>query len=153
MQKHPAEVEEILARAALRVRESSLPCAGEVTPQEAYRLFSAHGAKIVDVRSAFEFAYIGRVRGTSLISWKFWPSGEINPNFLPELRRQCEPTDIVLFLCRSGIRSRSTAKVAAAAGFANAFNIIEGFEGDLDHHEQRGNTGGWRKAGLPWIQD
>ena len=61
--------------------------------------------------------------------------------------------DIVLFLCRNGVRSRSTAKVATAAGFTQAFNIIEGFEGDLDRQGQRGNTGGWRKAGLPWIQD
>ena len=147
------EVEEILALAAERARAAALPYAGEVTPQEAYRLFSAHGAKIVDVRSAFEYAYIGRVRGTSLISWKFWPSGAVNPNFLAELRRQCRPNDIVLFLCRNGVRSRSTAKVATAAGFTQAFNIIEGFEGDLDRHDRRGNTGGWRKAGLPWIQD
>ena len=146
------EAAEILAGAAQRARAASLPYAGEVTPQEAYRMFSAHGAKIVDVRSEFEYTYIGRVRGSSLISWKFWPSGETNPNFLAELRRQCATSDIVLFLCRSGVRSHSTAITAAAAGFALAFNITEGFEGDLDEHGQRGNFGGWRKAGLPWIQ-
>lgn len=142
-----------MALAGQRARASSLPYAGEVTPQEAYRLFSAHGGKIVDVRSRFEYTYIGRVPGTPLISWKYWPSGEMNANFLAELGEQCATNDIVLFLCRSGVRSHSTAAVAAAAGFMRAFNIAEGFEGDPDHRGQRGNIGGWRKAGLPWIQD
>ena len=147
------EAEEILATAAQRARAKSLPYAGEVTPQEAHRLFSAHGAKIVDVRSEFEYSTIGRIKGSSLISWRFWPSGEANPNFLAELRRQCATSDIVLFLCRSGVRSHSTAVTAAAAGFTLAFNIAQGFEGDLDERGQRGNIGGWRKAGLPWVQD
>ena len=149
----PTELTEILAVAAQRARVSSLPYAGEVTPQEAYRLFSAHGAKIVDVRSRFEYDVIGRVPGTPLISWKHWPSGEPNTNFLAELRGQCAIDDIVLFLCRSGVRSHFTAIAAATTGFAQAFNILEGFEGDLDRRGQRGHTGGWRKAGLPWIQD
>ena len=147
------EIEEILARAMQRGQKSSLPYAGEVTPQEAYRLFSAYNAKIIDVRSRFEYQYIGRIPDTPLVSWKHWPSGETNADFLPELRAQCATEDIVLFLCRSGIRSHSTAKVAAAAGFRQAFNILEGFEGDLDRYGQRGNIGGWRKAGLPWAQD
>jgi rhodanese-related sulfurtransferase len=148
-----SEVEEILARAGQRGRASSLPYAGEVTPQEAYRLFSAHVAKIIDVRSRFEYDYIGRVPATPSIPWRHWPSGEANANFLEDLRKQCSPDDIVLFLCRSGARSHSTASTAAAAGFTRAFNIDEGFEGDLDRHGQRGNIGGWRKAGLPWLQD
>lgn len=147
------EAEEILARAAERARASSLRYAGEVTPQEAYRLFSAHDAKIIDVRSRFESEYIGRIPGTSLVSWKHWPSGETNADFLTGLNARCATSDIVLFLCRSGVRSHSTANVAAASGFTLAFNILEGFEGDLDLHGQRGNIGGWRKAGLPWIQD
>ena len=146
------EIEEILQRAAQRGQKSSLPYAGEVTLEETYRLFSAYGAKIIDVRSRFEYETIGHIPGTALVSWKHWPSGETNADFLPELHAQCAADDIVLFLCRSGIRSHATAKVAAATGFRQAFNILEGFEGDLDQHGQRGNIGGWRKAGLPWIQ-
>ena len=147
------EIEQILVRAALRGQVASLTYAGEVTPQEAYRLFFAHGAKIIDVRSRFENQYIGRIPGTPLVPWKHWPSGETNADFLTELQARCETSDIILFLCRSGIRSHATANVAAAAGFKLAFNILEGFEGDLDRYSQRGNIGGWRKAGLPWIQD
>ena len=153
MNARPNEIEKILARAASRGQAASLTYAGEVTPQEAYRLFFAHGAKIIDVRSRFENQYIGRVPGAPVVPWKHWPSGETNAHFLTELQARCETSDIILFLCRSGIRSHSTAIVAAAAGFKLTFNILEGFEGDLDQHRQRGNTGGWRKAGLPWTQD
>ena len=146
------EAEEILAAASERGLRKSLPYAGEVTPQEAYRLFSTFGAKIIDVRSGFEHEYIGRIPGTSLIPWKFWPSGEFNAQFLPELRAQCAVDEIVLFLCRSGVRSHSAGAVAAAAGFTQAFNILEGFEGEPDTRRQRGRVGGWRRAGLPWIQ-
>ena len=142
----------ILATAAARGLQKALPYAGEVTPQEAYSLYSTVGARIVDVRSRFECEYIGRVPGSSLIEWKHWPSGVLNANFLPELRRQCRSDEVVLFLCRSGVRSHATAAVAAEAGYLQAYNILEGFEGDLDRQQQRGRIGGWRLAGLPWCQ-
>ncbi|MCW0183084.1 MAG: rhodanese-like domain-containing protein, partial [Zavarzinia sp.] len=58
----------------------------------------------------------------------------------------------VLFLCRSGARSRSAAIMATAAGIAPAYNIIAGFEGDLDGDGHRGASGGWKAEGLPWRQ-
>jgi len=58
----------------------------------------------------------------------------------------------LLFLCRSGARSHAAAEAAHDAGHEGAYNVLEGFEGDLDEHKQRGARGGWRKAGLPWIQ-
>ena len=146
------EAEEILAQAVERGHARNLPYAGEVTPVEAHLLATAHGARIVDVRSAFEYEYIGRVPQSVLIAWKYWPSGEFNPHFLTELRRQCNADDIVLFLCRSGVRSHSAAIAATEAGYIRAFNILEGFEGDLNESGQRGHLGGWRKAGLPWVQ-
>ncbi len=146
------EAEQILLRAAERGRARNLPYAGEVTPIEAHRLENAIGARLIDVRSRFEYEYIGRVPGSALIEWKSWPDGEFNPHFLADLRRQYGPDDIVLFLCRSGIRSHSAAVTAAEAGFGRAINIVEGFEGDLDANGQRGHLGGWRKAGLPWVQ-
>jgi hypothetical protein len=33
-----------------------------------------------------------------------------------------------------------------------AYNILEGFEGDPDGNAHRGHTGGWRLHGLPWRQ-
>lgn len=146
------EAEEILATALERGRAKKLPYAGEVTPTEAHRLATEHGARIIDVRSRFEHEYIGRVPRSTLIEWKHWPGGDFNPHFLPELKRQCGKDEIVLLLCRSGVRSHSAAVTASEAGFTQVFNILEGFEGDLNEAGQRGHLGGWRKAGLPWIQ-
>jgi len=57
-----------------------------------------------------------------------------------------------MFLCRSGARSHQAAQAAMQAGYANAYNILEGFEGDKDANGHRNTVGGWRFAGLPWIQ-
>ncbi len=57
-----------------------------------------------------------------------------------------------MFLCRSGVRSHAAADAATRAGWKEAYNILEGFEGDKDGEQHRGVVGGWRKAGLPWTQ-
>ena len=65
---------------------------------------------------------------------------------------EVDPEVLVMFLCRSGARSNSAANLAAASGYTNAYNILEGFEGDKDANGHRNKVGGWRHAGLPWIQ-
>jgi rhodanese-related sulfurtransferase len=85
-----------------------------------------------------------------MIEWKRYPGMALNPDFLGQLRAAADPEDIVLFLCRAGIRSGEAAAMAAEDGYRLAFNIIEGFEGDKDDSERRGRVNGWRKAGLPW---
>ena len=57
-----------------------------------------------------------------------------------------------MFLCRSGVRSIGAAAAATEAGYNSCYNVLEGFEGDKDANGQRNHIGGWRKAGLPWIQ-
>ncbi len=37
-------------------------------------------------------------------------------------------------------------------GFRRVYNVLHGFEGDLDEHHQRGRLNGWRFDGLPWEQ-
>ena len=69
---------------------------------------------------------------------------------LSQIARKPEP---VLLLCRSGKRSALAAEAAAKAGFTLAFNVLEGFEGELDAAQQRGHADGWRHHGLPWVQD
>jgi rhodanese-related sulfurtransferase len=71
---------------------------------------------------------------------------------MAQLRECATPEVPVMFLCRSGVRSHAAAQLAAQSGYARAMNILEGFEGDLDAHGHRGTVGGWRKAGLPWVQ-
>jgi rhodanese-related sulfurtransferase len=144
--------EDILRRARQRAAEKNLPYAGALTPAEAYAL-AQHGAHLVDIRTRAEWEWVGRPPGAVFIEWNTWPGGARNPTFADELAAAIPPSDApVMFLCRSGGRSHSAAAVAAQLGYANAFNVLEGFEGDKDAHGHRGTVGGWRKAGLPWTQ-
>lgn len=143
--------ESILERAAARAREAGVPYAGLVTPDEAQRLAAA-GARIVDVRTRPEWALVGHVPGSALVEWQRYPDGVRNDRFLEQLADAVDPDDTVLFLCRSGQRSHHAAAAAASAGYASAYNILEGFEGDRDANGHRGTLGGWRRRGLPWTQ-
>ena len=146
------EVTDILDLARARGREKGLLYAGAVTPAQAWSLAEAGAAQIVDVRNRYEWEFVGRIPGATMIEWKHYPSGELNPRFIDEIRSRFGADENLLFLCRSGVRSDAAAKALKAAGFTNAFNILEGFEGDLDADGRRGRTGGWRKYGLPWTQ-
>jgi len=147
-----AELDEILARARERGAAQGLSYAGAVTPKEAWRLHSAGAAVIVDVRTAPEREFVGRVPDAIAVEWRAYGSKEANPRFTEELQAAVGRGDAVLFLCRSGVRSHHAAELAARAGFERAFNILEGFEGDLGSDQKRGMLGGWRRAGLPWVQ-
>jgi rhodanese-related sulfurtransferase len=126
---------------------------GELTPREASELLRlAPGAKIVDVRTRAEWDWVGRVPDAVEIEWNQYPGGVRNPHFVAELKRQVDPEALVMFLCRSGVRSIGAATAATEAGFGDCYNILEGFEGDKDANGHRNNIGGWRCAGLPWHQ-
>ena len=58
----------------------------------------------------------------------------------------------ILFLCRSGARSRAAAIAMSAAGQLQCFNIAGGFEGGHDDQRRRGSVNGWKADGLPWAQ-
>lgn len=130
-----------------------MPYFGAVVPGEAQVLLNeVPNAQLIDVRTRAEWDYVGRVPGSILIEWTTYPSGARNPAFLEQLRAAADPQAPVLFICRSGQRSDSAARVAAAAGYSMAFNVLEGFEGPKDADGHRGTLGGWRKTGLPWVQ-
>jgi rhodanese-related sulfurtransferase len=143
-----------LAAGRRRAQDATLPYFGAVTPSEAMALLQSEpAARLIDVRTRAEWDYVGRVPGSVLIEWNTYPDGARNPQFVDELRRTVGATDApVLFLCRSGHRSDSAARAAAAAGYSRAFNALEGSEGNKDAAAHRGNLGGRRKAGLPRVQ-
>lgn len=143
----------ILVRARQLAAEQGLPYAGGVTPQEAWTLFSSHEAALVDVRSAEERKFVGQVPGSLHVAWATGTSLTRNPRFVRELECKTGKEAVVLLLCRSGKRSALAAEAAAKAGFRNVFNVLEGFEGDLDEQQRRGTFNGWRFAGLAWVQD
>lgn len=144
---------DLLTLAAKRAQQLKLPYQGALTPQEAWQVWQhAPGAKLVDVRTRAEWEWVGRVPGAVEIEWQSWPGAQPNPNFIAQLRQQVDPEALVMFLCRSGARSDAAARAASGAGYANCYNILEGFEGDRDANGQRNRIGGWRHAGLPWFQ-
>ena len=143
----------LLARASERKAGMKLDYAGALNPAEAWALTQADpAARIVDVRTEAEWAWVGQPPGVVSIEWNQWPQSTRNPDFLAELGKEV-PKDVpVMFLCRSGVRSHGAAIAATQAGWSCAINILEGFEGDKDASGQRNKLGGWRKAGLPWSQ-
>ena len=131
----------------------AVPFAGSVVPQVAWALFSEGEATLVDVRTAEERKFVGHVPETKHVPWMTGLSLSRNPRFVKELEAKAGKDDVILLLCRSGKRSAAAAEAATKAGFKNVFNILEGFEGDLDELQRRGAFNGWRHAGLPWVQD
>lgn len=148
-----ARLSDILERARQRAHEQGLPYAGSLTPDEAHQVWQlAPGARLVDVRSRAEWDLVGRIPGTQQIEWAFYPGMKPNPDFLAQLTGQVDREALVMFLCRTGGRSHNAAVLAAQNGYAEAYNILEGFEGDADpEKKQRGGISGWRAAGLPWT--
>jgi rhodanese-related sulfurtransferase len=147
---------EILSTAQTRGQARQVPYAGIVTPQEAYALVLSDPAiRLVDVRSNAERDWIGIVAINqaqhAAIQWTLYPSGLPNPDFLTQLNQIATRDQVLLFLCRSGVRSRHAAKLASENGFTQCFDILEGFEGDKDAAGHRKTTTGWCKVGLPWI--
>ncbi len=142
---------DLLNLAQTRARDLGLPYVGTLTPTEAYELWqSAPGSRLVDVRTRAEWDWVGRIPGAVEIEWNTYPGNHHNPDFLAQLMRQVDPEALVMFICRSGVRSSHAASLACQSGYTATYNVLEGFEGDVDAHGQRGKIGGWRRAGLPW---
>ena len=125
--------------------------AGDVTPEQAWGWVSAGEAVLVDVRSDAERAWVGEVPGAAAVAWKQWPGMLPNPDFDAQLRAAVPAGQRAVLLCRSGVRSIAAAQRATQLGI-EAWNVLEGFEGDPDASAQRNHSGGWRARGLPWRQ-
>lgn len=143
----------LLERARQRAQIFGVPFSGLIYPSEAWILLRERRALLIDVRTAEERRFVGRVPQTPHIPWKSGPEMAQNPKFVQDVEAVAHKDDVILLLCRSGVRSALAAEALSQAGFTNAFNVLEGFEGELDSHQQRGTYNGWRYAGLPWIQD
>lgn len=125
--------------------------AGDIHPILAWQWACSGQATLVDVRTDAERVWVGQVPGAVAVAWKQWPGMEPNAHFDTQLCAAVAASGKVMLLCRSGVRSIAAAQRATQLGL-EAFNILEGFEGDADANGQRGNIGGWRFHGLPWQQ-
>jgi rhodanese-related sulfurtransferase len=133
--------------------------AGDLSAEEAWALLQSDPkARLVDVRTQAEWNFVGLPdlggRDVALVEWQMFPTMQVNPDFVAttEAAAGGDKTAPVLFLCRSGARSRSAAIALTRAGYTKAYNIAGGFEGDLDGERHRGQRNGWKATGLPWKQ-
>ena len=115
-------------------------------------------AVLLDVRSMVEWAYVGVPDLSSLhkdvvtIEWSKM-TGQPNAAFSKQLEDAVPKDKKLLVICRAGIRSHAACQAAAQLGYAEIYNIEDGFDGQLDDNRQRKSVSGWCASGLPWIQD
>ncbi len=146
-------ITEILQNAQLRAKAMNLSYEGALLPQEAFEILqTAPGARLVDVRCRAECDWVGRIPGAVEIEWVSYPGLQRNPSFLAELEQSVDKESLVLFICRTAQRSNAAAILATESGFADCYNILEGFEGEKNAAGQRRSSTGWCATGLPWQQ-
>lgn len=138
--------------------------AGDVSAADAYAMLEKdRSAVLVDVRTKAEWLYVGVPdlsgigKEALFLEWQEFPTMKAVADFAPRLLETLRAQGVaaagpVLFLCRSGARSRAAATALTLAGQEHCYNIAEGFEGPLDDKRQRGAVAGWKAAGLPWAQ-
>jgi len=121
-------------------------------------------AVLVDCRTRAEWSFVGIPDLSALeakavfTEWQVFPSMRINAEFAAQLRDNSVITDPagsgpLLFICRSGVRSKAAAIAMTRDGFAPCYNVSGGFEGPPDDNKHRGGSDGWKAAALPWIQE
>jgi rhodanese-related sulfurtransferase len=149
-----SRLDDLFAVAKKRASDLGLSYAGALTPKEVAEFLQLdEHARLVDVRTAAELAWVGRVPDAIEVEWQRYPGGVPNANFIADLQRAAGSNHGPLFfMCRSGARSSAAAKAASEAGITPSFNVLEGFEGDKNAEGHRGRINGWRFHGLPWVQ-
>lgn len=134
--------------------------AGDLTVKQTWDMLSENPeARLVDVRTEAEFKWVGTPDLSGLgkeavqVQWKTYPDMEPNPDFTAQVASHAPDKAMpLLFICRSGVRSRDAAEAMTAAGYTQCFNVAGGFEGDPDDQGHRGTVNGWKSDGLPWKQ-
>lgn len=138
-----------------------------VTAREAYDRWQADpdGVKVLDVRTPEEWVFTGHAPMATNIPFALqtyeWDPDkqalrwELNPDFIAAVNAWARPDETILVSCRSGGRAAMAINRLAAAGFTNAWNILDGMEGSRVHDPESVFDGmrminGWKNAGLPW---
>lgn len=123
-------------------------------PKQSWDLLQNNpSAVLIDVRTSIEHSFVGHPPNSKHIPWKEFPNMQLNTAFVEQVQSHVsDKTAPILLLCRSGVRSVDAAKALEAVGYQHLVNILQGFEGQLDAQQHRGNIDGWRFHGLPWQQ-
>jgi rhodanese-related sulfurtransferase len=107
-----------------------------VGPEQARDAVEHEGAVLVDIRSDNQRAADGHIPGAvhhprNVLEWRLDPESEQpDPELSSDLDRR------VIIVCNEGYQSSLAAAIAQELGYANATDLIGGFQA-------------WRAAGLP----
>jgi len=131
-----------------------------ISSRECFEKLSTEvNSQLIDVRTKPEWIYVGVPDLSSInkkvifVSWQVYPEMEANKFFENQiLESNIKKDNNLYFICRSGNRSNNAAEFLASRGFSNCFNVIDGFEGKLNHERQRTLIDGWQFNNLPWTQ-
>ena len=124
-----------------------------LTPNEASEFLKQNpDAVFVDCRSEMEYLFVGHPQGAILVPWNDGPNWDINPDFVAHVKKATSINRPVVLICRSGNRSLDAGRALEEAGFSKIYNVLHGFEGELDADHHRGSKTGWRFDGLPREQ-
>jgi rhodanese-related sulfurtransferase len=119
-----------------------------LTP-EAHQFTIEHpDAVMIDCRSEMEFLFVGHPVGAHHVAWNELPDWEVNPHFVGQVKKISSINRPIVLICRSGNRSVDAGRALEGAGFSEVYNVLEGFEGDLDDNHHRGSEAGWRFEGV-----
>jgi rhodanese-related sulfurtransferase len=137
-----------------------LDYAGDLDSQQTWDLLKKEkDSFLVDCRSNAEWSFVGVPDLESLqknvifVEWQTYPRMEKNERFLEEISQtEIKKNSKVIFLCRSGARSRSAAELLTLHGYKHCFNCCNGFEGNHNQNGHRGTVNGWQFSKLPWKQ-
>lgn len=133
----------------------------ELMPRQAWEMLQQDPrAVLIDVRTTMEFLFVGHPIGAINVPWLDEESWTVNPDFTTQVRKVllggsycqdqgCAP---VVLICRSGKRSHDAGLLLLEQGLAEVYNVLHGFEGDLNEGHHRSSLNGWRLDGLPWEQ-
>ena len=124
-------------------------------PKEAQKFVrTTPEALFIDCRSDPEYFFVGHAVGSMHVPWYDAPDWDYNPNFVTEVKKLAGNSldRPIVLICRSGKRSVEAGESLEEAGFTDVYNVLHGFEGDMNDDRQRGKTNGWRYDGLPWEQ-
>jgi rhodanese-related sulfurtransferase len=124
-----------------------------LTPKQTQEFLKSNPeAVFIDIRSEIEHMFVGHPHGSMLIPWVDGPDWEINPDFVSHVRKAASVNRPVVLICRSGRRSVEAGLVLEKAGLTEVYNVLHGFEGDLNENYHRNSINGWRFDGLSWAQ-
>ncbi len=148
------------------LQNSKKMLATQINVKDAFELLKKdQDSVLIDVRTLEELNFVGSVNAEFFdnrlifLPWQIWPRMDENPDFAIQLEESLQEIfgnnfkeTKIIFLCRTGGRSNQAANYALNLGYKSCYNLVAGFEGDLNQEGHRGTINGWKANNLPWRQ-